>query len=625
MRLRGAVVLWKGPLATGKLVPVELLLDLRRAGGPLRRRLEEELRDAVRAGRLPPGTALPSTPRARRAAPRVARGGGRGLRAARRRGLPERPPGRVDRRGGTGAGRDGGAAAGRAGRARAALRLPRRRARPVGVPARRVDRGGRPRAARPARRAARVRRRRGRRPSCAPSSPRTSGAARGVVATPDRVLVTGGTRQALALVWRALAETGVRRVAVEDPCWAPQRSTVLDAGLEAVPVPVDERRPARGPARPAARRRRRAHARRTSTRAAPCSPPSAAPRCSSGRAITTAWSSRTTTTRSTASTASRSARSRASRPTASSTRARPARRWRPRCGSAGSCCRRRSRGCARAPPRGAALLDQLALAGLMASGELDRHLRRTRRIYRRRRDALRRRRGRRAPGRRGAAASRPGCTPWSRSRRAPTRRPPCARPGDAASRWKGLGDFHHGARAAPPRARDGLREPAGGRRSPAESPSSPRRWEPPGRGLGSTTPWRPAIRRSASAERRPSCGRARATTAPGVQELARVTKLGKGALYHHIGSKEQLLYEISLRSVSDLVVGAEEVLAMDAPVPERLRLLSRAADAQDLRRPRRVEGVLPRGGHAHGRQPPHGDGVPRALRGHVGAAPARRA
>jgi AcrR family transcriptional regulator len=61
----------------------------------------------------------------------------------------------------------------------------------------------------------------------------------------------------------------------------------------------------------------------------------------------------------------------------------------------------------------------------------------------------------------------------------------------------------------------------------------------------------------------------------GVQELARATDLGKGALYHHIGSKEQLLYEISISSVSDLVVGAEEVLAMDAPAAERLRLLSR--------------------------------------------------
>ncbi len=54
-----------------------------------------------------------------------------------------------------------------------------------------------------------------------------------------------------------------------------------------------------------------------------------------------------------------------------------------------------------------------------------------------------------------------------------------------------------------------------------------------------------------------------------------MTQLGKGALYHHIGSKEQLLYEISLSSVADLVADAEEVLALDAPVSERLRLLSR--------------------------------------------------
>jgi AcrR family transcriptional regulator len=63
--------------------------------------------------------------------------------------------------------------------------------------------------------------------------------------------------------------------------------------------------------------------------------------------------------------------------------------------------------------------------------------------------------------------------------------------------------------------------------------------------------------------------------ATGVQELVRATNLGKGALYHHIGSKEQLLFEISLSGVVDLVAGAEEVLAMDAPAAERLRLLSR--------------------------------------------------
>ncbi|MEA2218995.1 MAG: GntR family transcriptional regulator / MocR family aminotransferase, partial [Solirubrobacteraceae bacterium] len=41
---------------------MELFLDLSRdAGGPLRHRLEREIRAAIRAGRLAPGTPLPST------------------------------------------------------------------------------------------------------------------------------------------------------------------------------------------------------------------------------------------------------------------------------------------------------------------------------------------------------------------------------------------------------------------------------------------------------------------------------------------------------------------------------------------------------------------------------------
>jgi len=63
--------------------------------------------------------------------------------------------------------------------------------------------------------------------------------------------------------------------------------------------------------------------------------------------------------------------------------------------------------------------------------------------------------------------------------------------------------------------------------------------------------------------------------ATGVQELADATGLGKGALYHHIGSKEQLLFEISVEGVAVLIAGAEEVLAMPIPAAERLRLLSR--------------------------------------------------
>jgi GntR family transcriptional regulator/MocR family aminotransferase len=66
------------------------------------------------------------------------------------------------------------------------------------------------------------------------------GRARGVVADPDRIVVTAGVTQGLGLVWRALRERGVRRVAVEDPGWRAQRLSVEDAGLEAVPIAVDE-------------------------------------------------------------------------------------------------------------------------------------------------------------------------------------------------------------------------------------------------------------------------------------------------------------------------------------------------------------------------------------------------
>jgi GntR family transcriptional regulator/MocR family aminotransferase len=65
------------------------------------------------------------------------------------------------------------------------------------------------------------------------------GRARGVVAEADRLLVSGGTRQGLGLVWRVLRETGARRVAIEDPGWAAQHETALDAGLQVVPVAVD--------------------------------------------------------------------------------------------------------------------------------------------------------------------------------------------------------------------------------------------------------------------------------------------------------------------------------------------------------------------------------------------------
>jgi GntR family transcriptional regulator/MocR family aminotransferase len=66
------------------------------------------------------------------------------------------------------------------------------------------------------------------------------GRTRGALADPERIVVCGGLAQGLHVVWRALARHGARRIAIEDPGWRGQRRTVQDAGLEAVPVRVDD-------------------------------------------------------------------------------------------------------------------------------------------------------------------------------------------------------------------------------------------------------------------------------------------------------------------------------------------------------------------------------------------------
>ena len=59
-------------------------------------------------------------------------------------------------------------------------------------------------------------------------------------AAADCIVITNGSRQAHHLALRLLAERGARRVAVEDPGWVMQRLATADAGMEAVPVAVDE-------------------------------------------------------------------------------------------------------------------------------------------------------------------------------------------------------------------------------------------------------------------------------------------------------------------------------------------------------------------------------------------------
>jgi GntR family transcriptional regulator/MocR family aminotransferase len=63
---------------------------------------------------------------------------------------------------------------------------------------------------------------------------------RGVVARPAQVIVCTGFTQALVVAARTLARRGVRRVAMEDPGHPDQRRLVVEAGLEPVPIPVDE-------------------------------------------------------------------------------------------------------------------------------------------------------------------------------------------------------------------------------------------------------------------------------------------------------------------------------------------------------------------------------------------------
>lgn len=68
---------------------------------------------------------------------------------------------------------------------------------------------------------------------------------------------------------------------------------------------------------------------------------------------------------------------------------------------------------------------------------------------------------------------------------------------------------------------------------------------------------------------------AKGYNATGVQELSDAIGLGRGALYHHIKSKEMLLYEISIKLLRDILVGAEEIVDSDRPADEKLRQLAR--------------------------------------------------
>jgi len=66
------------------------------------------------------------------------------------------------------------------------------------------------------------------------------GRVRGVVADASRVVITSGYTQALTLLCHALATAGARRIAIEDPANPEQLVIARRAGLEPVPIAVDD-------------------------------------------------------------------------------------------------------------------------------------------------------------------------------------------------------------------------------------------------------------------------------------------------------------------------------------------------------------------------------------------------
>jgi GntR family transcriptional regulator / MocR family aminotransferase len=65
------------------------------------------------------------------------------------------------------------------------------------------------------------------------------GRVRGAAADPEQTMICTGFTQGLSLICRFLQGQGVERVALEDPGWHTHRLIVEQAGLEVAPVPVD--------------------------------------------------------------------------------------------------------------------------------------------------------------------------------------------------------------------------------------------------------------------------------------------------------------------------------------------------------------------------------------------------
>jgi GntR family transcriptional regulator/MocR family aminotransferase len=217
---------------------LDLLIRLDRSGAPMRAQLEEQLREAIRSGRLAPGVALPSS-RALAHQLGISRGvvvdaygqlGAEGYLVARQ-GAPTLVAAAS-------------AASTTVSEAAPAARPPRFDFRPGGPDVSLFPRAAWLASLRRALRSAPDARFDYGDPRGAPelrlALARYLGRARGVAADPERLVVTSGMAQGMALLCRALVAQGGRRIGVEDPSNKPGRDQLVANGLEIVPVPVDD-------------------------------------------------------------------------------------------------------------------------------------------------------------------------------------------------------------------------------------------------------------------------------------------------------------------------------------------------------------------------------------------------
>jgi AcrR family transcriptional regulator len=62
----------------------------------------------------------------------------------------------------------------------------------------------------------------------------------------------------------------------------------------------------------------------------------------------------------------------------------------------------------------------------------------------------------------------------------------------------------------------------------------------------------------------------------GVQEISKAANMGRGALYHHIGSKEQVLFDISISLLEDATNATLPFATTDDPPETKFRNVARA-------------------------------------------------